>query len=129
MEILEQTPYNEINITACDGSICIINQKKYEHSFLLFHNQIIPWNIQSIDDICAESLAPIIALCPDCVIIGTGAEYHFLDAHQLQPLVSASIGYECMNSMIACGSYQLLAGDGRQVLAAIILEPQTIHTL
>jgi uncharacterized protein len=125
MEIQQQRPYNEFNITACDGLSCIINQKKYQNSFILFHNQIIPWNVNSIEDITPETLKPIIDLRPECVIIGTGISFHFLDATTLDPFVRAKIGYECMKSITACGSYQLLAGDGRQVLAAIILEKKT----
>ena len=122
MEILEQLSHNQFNITACDGFKCVINQKSYQQSFILYHNQIIPWNIDSINAITPESLEPILSLHPDCVIIGTGIDFHFLDSNRLEPLIRAGIGYECMKSITACGSYQLLAGDGRQVLAAIILE-------
>jgi uncharacterized protein len=122
MDIVEQTPYNELNITACDGSSCVINQKTYEQSFLLFENKIIPWSVSKIEDLNPETLAPIINLNPECVIIGTGKTFHFLEAEQLKSLINAKIGYECMNTITACGSYQLLAGDGRQILAAIILE-------
>lgn len=122
MEIIEQTPFNDFNITACDGYQCEINQKIYQSSFLLYQNQIIPWPIKSIADINASTLQPIIDLAPECVIIGTGVQFHFIEAQDLIPLIEAHIGYECMKTLTACGSYQLLAGDGRKVLAAIILE-------
>lgn len=122
MEILEQTPYNDLNITACDGYSCEINKKTYHQSFLLYQNQIIPWHVSSVEQINAETLTPIVKLQPDCVIIGTGIDFHFLEPEIMQALINKQIGYECMKSITACGSYQLLAGDGRKVLAAIILE-------
>ena len=79
MEILEQLSHNQFNITACDGFKCVINQKSYQQSFILYHNQIIPWNIDSINAITPESLEPILSLHPDCVIIGTGIDFHFLE--------------------------------------------------
>jgi|GEM_PF-3381176 len=122
MDILEQTSPNGLQITACNGSECIINANTMTESFILFNNQIIPWPVKNISDINAQNLQMIIDLKPDCVIFGTGINFHFLEAEQLQTLINAQIGYECMKSSTACGSFQLIAGDGREVLAAILLE-------
>ena len=122
MEILEQPSYNQLIIKGCDGKQCQINDKIYEHSIIIFEDKIIPWPVNNVDDINSDTLQPIIKLNPDCVIFGTGKQFHFLEAKQLQALINAGIGYESMQSSTACGSYQLIASDGRSVLGAIILE-------
>ena len=43
-------------------------------------------------------------------------------AQDLQPLIKAKIGFEMMDSQAACRTYNILMGEGRKVLAAIILE-------
>ncbi|MFM8256795.1 MAG: hypothetical protein EBW56_02990, partial [Burkholderiaceae bacterium] len=38
------------------------------------------------------------------------------------PLIKAKIGFEMMDSQAACRTYNILMGEGRKVLAAILLE-------
>lgn len=62
------------------------------------------------------------ALQPELVIVGTGKKQVFLNPKILQPLIKAKIGFEMMDSQAACRTYNILMGEGRKVLAAIILE-------
>lgn len=122
MEIIEQLPGDELVISQCDGFSCVINNDRYTQSILIYQKQIIPWKIDSITQLCFDNLEPIIKLNPDCVLFGTGPSFHFLSPKYLEPIITAQIGYECMSSLTACGSYQLLAGDGRDFLLALYLE-------
>jgi uncharacterized protein len=65
----------------------------------------------------------MVDLKPELVLIGTGSRQRFPKPELLKALVQAKIGFEIMNSQAACRTYNILVGEGRQVLLALIVEP------
>jgi uncharacterized protein len=59
---------------------------------------------------------------PEVVLIGTGREQHLLPAALMRQLISRRIGWEVMDTAAACRTYNILAGEGRRVLAALMIE-------
>jgi uncharacterized protein len=57
----------------------------------------------------------------EVLIIGTGDSVFFPKAEILKPIIELGIGYEIMKSDAACRTYNILCGEGRQVMAAIML--------
>ena len=55
------------------------------------------------------------------VLLGTGGRLRFPPSAVLAPLIAAQIGYEVMDTGAACRTFNLLAGEGRRVLAALLL--------
>jgi uncharacterized protein len=64
----------------------------------------------------------LLALAPELVLIGTGQKQKFPGASILQPLIHAQIGYEIMDTGAACRTYNVLAGEGRKIVAGLILQ-------
>ncbi|MEY4750475.1 MAG: hypothetical protein RIQ60_2689 [Pseudomonadota bacterium] len=58
---------------------------------------------------------------PELVIFGSGAKLRFVAPALLAPLMSRRIGIETMDTAAACRTYNILAGEGRKVLAALLL--------
>jgi len=58
---------------------------------------------------------------PELVLIGTGAKFEFPEPARLAPLRSAGIGVEVMDTAAACRTYNILLGEGRGVVAALIV--------
>ena len=58
---------------------------------------------------------------PEVVLLGTGARLRFPPAAVLAPLTRAGIGVEVMDTAAACRTYNILAGDGRRVVAALLM--------
>ena len=54
------------------------------------------------------------------VLLGTGAKLRFPHPSLTRPLIEAGIGLEVMDTGAACRTYNLLASEGRKVLAAIL---------
>ena len=71
----------------------------------------------------AADFSLVCAQKPELFILGTGARQHFPKPEVLKPLIEARIGFEIMDSQAACRTYNILMGEGRQVLAAILLDP------
>jgi uncharacterized protein len=56
------------------------------------------------------------------VILGTGERQRFVHPRLSAPLTARRIGVECMDTNAACRTYNILMGEGRKVLLALIIE-------
>ena len=99
-----------------------VNRVRFQESVVVTGERIVKdWPIGSVDELQADHLAAIIELKPAIVLLGTGAKFQFPDAARLAPLYKAGIGVEVMDTPAACRTYNILLGEGRDVLAALIL--------
>jgi len=61
---------------------------------------------------------------PELLLLGSGARLRFVDPALLRPLIEAGIGVETMDTLAAARTYNILAGEGRRVAAALLIEPE-----
>jgi len=80
------------------------------------------WNCSHFDDLTAEHFALLAAAQPELVIFGSGTRLRFPPPAFLRTLMDQRIGLETMDTLAACRTYNILAGEGRRVLAALIIE-------
>jgi uncharacterized protein len=100
-----------------------VNGTRHSSSLVVGANQlIVDWPVGSILAIAADHLAAIIQLKPEIVLLGTGRAFAFPEPRLLAPLHNARIGVEVMDSAAACRTYNILMGEGRNVVAALILD-------
>ena len=59
---------------------------------------------------------------PELVIFGSGTRLRFVSPALLRGLIERGIGIETMDTPAACRTYNILAGEGRRVLAALLIE-------
>jgi uncharacterized protein len=101
-----------------------INQIPYAHAVILKSDGVISeWPVKSFEALEANHFAQMVDFKPELVLIGTGGRQRFPKPELLKPLIAAKIGFEIMNSQAACRTYNILVGEGRQVLLALIVEP------
>ena len=111
-------------ITGYGDGYVEINQIPYAHAVLLSSDGAISaWPVESFDNLEASDFDQMIALKPELILIGTGSRQRFPKPELLKSLISAKIGFEIMDSQAACRTYNILVGEGRQVLLALIVEP------
>ena len=122
---LQSDPHSGANtITGYGDGYVEINQIPYAHAVLLSSDGAISaWPVESFDNLEASDFEQMIALKPELILIGTGARQRFPKPELLKSLISAKIGFEIMDSQAACRTYNILVGEGRQVLLALIVEP------
>ena len=75
----------------------------------------------SIGTLDAAAMHGILELQPEVAILGTGRRQQFPDKAVLLPLLREGIGVEVMDNSAAGRTYNLLAAEGRKVVAAFIL--------
>ena len=73
-------------------------------------------------DALAESdFAALLAHQPEIVLLGTGRAQRFPHPRLSAALAAAHVGFEVMDTRAACRTYNILLGEGRRVVAALIL--------
>ena len=94
----------------------------FGHSVLVpWHGQVLAWDAASAAQLEAAHFARILELAPELVIFGSGARQQFLRPPLLRPLIERGVGVETMDTGAACRTYNVLAAEGRQVVAALIV--------
>jgi uncharacterized protein len=99
-----------------------VGGKRYSSSLVVSGDRlVVDWPATSVGALTADHLAAIVDLAPEIVIIGTGATFAFPEPARLAPLHAARIGVEVMDTPAACRTYNILLGEGRKVVAALIV--------
>jgi uncharacterized protein len=101
-----------------------VNRARYGESLVVSGDRLITaWPAASVEGLAADHMAAIVELKPEIVLLGTGSTFKFPDAALLAPLYKAGIGVEVMDTPAACRTYNILLGEGRNVVAALIVVP------
>jgi len=79
-----------------------------------------PWDVGSPGALSEERLAPVFALEPEIVLLGTGARQVFPPPALMMCFYRRGIGVEVMTTDAACRTFNILVGEGRRVVAALL---------
>jgi len=82
-----------------------------------------PWQPQNFAQLNAQAFESLAKDGIELVILGCGKRLQFPSAALLTPLMGKGIGLESMDTAAACRTYNILASEGRKVLAALLIEP------
>ena len=74
-----------------------------------------------LDGLSEEDFAQLLELKPEIVLLGTGASQRFLHPRLMRALTAARVGVEVMDTRAACRTFNILLGEGRRVVAALIV--------
>ncbi len=80
------------------------------------------WPVGRFEELTQQHFDAIIALGPELVVFGSGARLRFPAPALLRGLIDRHIGVETMDSGAACRTYNVLASEGRSVVAALLLD-------
>ena len=81
------------------------------------------WDCRRFEDLGEAHFAQLAVLDAELVIFGSGRLIRFPPANWIKPLIQKQTGIETMDTQAACRTYNILAGEGRRVVAALLLEP------
>ncbi len=93
-----------------------------ESSFIIRSEELITgWEPRALEELRVDHFAALVSMKPEVVLLGTGRQLRFPPRALLVPLMEAGIGCEVMDSAAACRTYNVLTGEGRHVVAALLL--------
>ncbi|MEO8064401.1 MAG: Mth938-like domain-containing protein [Pseudomonadota bacterium] len=79
------------------------------------------WAPRTVEELKMEHLSPLFELAPEIVVLATGPQQTFPRAALRAEFATRRIGFEVMEVGAACRTYNVLVGEERRVLAAILL--------
>jgi len=110
-------------VTAYGAGFVEVNKIRHQRPLLVMPDRPVePWNVTSFDALSTADFDRLRDLAPELVILGTGARQRFAHPRLLRPLLEARIGCETMTTQAACRTYNILMGEGRRVLAAMLFD-------
>jgi uncharacterized protein len=80
------------------------------------------WPVARFEELTEQHFEAVIALAPELVIFGSGTTLRFPAPGLLSGLIERRIGVETMDTAAACRTYNVLASEGRSVVAALLLD-------
>lgn len=80
------------------------------------------WAAAGFDGLTEADFAQLLAQQPEVVLFGAGATIRFPHPGLTRPLTDAGVGVEVMDTPAACRTFNILAAEGRSVVAALLLE-------
>jgi uncharacterized protein len=109
-------------INARTASAVSVNGQTFQHSILVPANgEVQVWSATSLADLTEAHFEQIAQARPELVVFGSGATLRFVSPALLRPLIQARIGIETMDTAAACRTYNILVGEGRRAMAALLL--------
>jgi len=84
--------------------------------------QRFEWHCARFEDLTAGHFEQLAKLKTELVIFGSGERLRFPAAALTRALIDDQIGIESMDTQAACRTYNILAGEGRHVAVALLME-------
>ena len=104
-----------------------VNGQPYTASLVLpWRGEVLAWPCDAFEHLRAEHFEQLLALAPELVIFGSGQRLRFAAPALMRSLIERRIGVETMDTAAACRTYNVLAHEGRAVVAALLLEPPAL---
>ena len=114
-------------ISRHDGDSVWVQATKHSGSVLVpWRGAVIEWPVAGFDTIGAQHFEAVLALEPELLIFGTGMRLRFPAPALMRGLIERRIGFETMDTAAACRTYNVLASEGRSVVAALLIEARAV---
>lgn len=100
-----------------------VNAHAFDNSVLVpWRGAAQAWPAQALQDLTPAHFEQVLALGPELVIFGSGTRLRFIAPALMRALIDRGIGVETMDTVAACRTYNVLASEGRSVVAALLLD-------
>ena len=99
-----------------------VGSERITHSVLIgSRGQRVAWQAENFEQLSARHFEMLVEQGAEIVIFGSGSRLRFPPPMWLAPLMRQRMGLETMDTAAACRTYNILAAEGRNVLAALLL--------
>lgn len=123
MQLVHDRPDIRYELRGADGRGALVNERTLSRSFVLSAEALVEdWPVDGIAALRPEHLDAIFALSPELVVLGTGGRQAFPAADVQATCLARGIGLESMANAAAARTFNVLAGEGRRVVAAFVID-------
>lgn len=116
-----QAPTTNV-VTASGPGWVRVGSTEYRNNLVLLPEAVIEgWAPGGFAALTETDYGSLLEHEPELVLLGTGPRQQFPHPRLLQPLSSARVGVEVMDTRAACRTFNVLVAEGRRVAAALIV--------
>lgn len=117
-----QSPTGQYLFTGYGSGYLNVNNVRYERSLVITPERVIEdWPVADFDGLNSSHFEFLRALNPAIVLLGSGATLRFPRPELSRCLTDVGVGLDVMDTAAACRTYNILATEGRNVVAAVLL--------
>ena len=122
MQLSQENPDFIYVLRGISADGVLVNQETLRTSFVLTPNQLVQdWRPAAVDELEPQDMDAVLALQPAVVLLGTGPRQRFPSPAVMAALLTRGIGIEVMDSAAAARTFNVLATEGRKVVAAFLV--------
>ncbi|PNS09679.1 Mth938-like domain-containing protein [Solilutibacter silvestris] len=122
MELIQERPDFDYVLRGADGQRVLVNDQTLTASCIVSPQRLVTaWPVSALAMLTEDTLAPLFDLKPDVILLGTGERQSFPPASVMAAVLGRGIGLEPMTNAACARTYNVLAGEGRKVVAAFVL--------
>lgn len=121
MQLLRDTDEKILQVRSCEPGVITVGESRITSHLLLSPTRLVAeWPVSDVSGLRPEDFATVTEMQPDLVLLGTGRDLRFPAPLVGATLLEKGIGFEVMDSRAACRTFNILALEGRSVVAAIL---------
>ena len=122
MQLFLEQPDYDYFLRGADNTSALVNERRLQHSFIISPNVLIEdWPVGDVTRLAPSDLQPLLELKPELVLLGSGATQAFPPAEAMAACLSQGIGLETMTNDAVARTFNVLASEGRRVVAGFVL--------
>ena len=122
MQLTLENPDFRYALRGAAGDHALVNDQRLDASFLLAPNELVTdWRPDAIESLAVADLEPLLALEPAVVLLGSGASLRFPAPAVMAACLTRGIGIEVMDNAAVARTFNVLATEGRRVVAAFLI--------
>jgi uncharacterized protein len=109
-----------LSIRSVSGDGIQIDEDLWLETVALTPNQVIPeWRQVALAELVENDFLTLLEHSPELIIVGTGATNVFPPRELTFAFARRGVGFEVMDTAAAARTFNVLAGEGRQVAALL----------
>ena len=122
MQLTEHRHEQQMFVRKADATQVVVLDRMFTTSVLLdTADAQADFPARSVGELDMAAIAMILARRPEVVLLGTGARTTFPPQAVLGEFLRRGIGLETMDNAAAARTFNVLAGEGRKVVAVFLL--------
>nr|VFJ73190.1 MAG: Uncharacterized conserved protein, contains Mth938-like domain [Candidatus Kentron sp. FW] len=104
-----------------DGSYVAVDGQRFTHSLILTPFEIVAWPPRTFEEVTVAHIGLLTEFDPEVILFGSGEKQRFPAQALFRLCYEKGIGIETMATVAACRTYNLLVGEGRAVVAGLLM--------
>jgi len=110
------------SIDAYDSGMVSVNKQCYQDSIVVTPDRLLEsWQPTQIAQLETAHIEFLVSLEPEIILLGTGQSLSFPEPSLMAVALHQGIGFEVMDTGSACRTFNVLAAEGRNIAAALMI--------